>query len=83
MTRVSLAFPDCYTTNLDDLWRVVESGIIVEGVVYCLVCERLPQNTVVGVEADEQDAYACQRTQAKRGEKQDEMEGEEGKTVGK
>lgn len=69
MTSVSLTFGDRRNTNLDDFRRIVESGIIVEGVVYCLIRERLPQNTVVGIEADEQDAYVCQRTQAKRGEK--------------
>ena len=82
MTRVSLAFPDCCTTNLNDFWRAVEGGIIVEGVVYCFIRERLPQNTVVGVEADEEDAYVCQRTQAKRGEEQGEIDGEECKTLG-
>ena len=56
MTRVSLTFGDCRTTDLDDFWRIVESGIIVEGVVYRLIRERLPQNTIVGVEADEKDA---------------------------
>lgn len=81
MTSVSLTFADCRTTNLNDFWRIVESRIIVEGVVYCLIRERLPQNTVVGVEADEKDAYVCQRTQVKRGEKQDEIEGEEHKTL--
>ena len=69
MTSVSLTFGDRRNTNLDNFRRIVESGIIVEGVVYCLIRERLPQNTVVGIEADEQDAYVYQRTQAKRGEK--------------
>jgi len=52
-------------TDLNDFWCVVESGIIVEGIVDSLVCERLPQNTVVGVKADEKDTCVCQRIQAK------------------
>lgn len=42
MIWVSLRLAECLTTNLDDFWRVVESRIIVEAVIYCLVRERLP-----------------------------------------